>query len=86
MANRCSLCEREVNYITTHHLTPKSEGGKFSEKIPLCQPCHSTIHKTFTNKELAKIYNEIIYLKESEKLKGYLKWIKRQEIEKLRNK
>lgn len=83
---KCILCEREVSFITLHHLTPKQEGGKHSLKIPLCQPCHSTIHNTYTNKELAKNYNSIETLKKSEHLKGYLKWIKKQSIEVLRNK
>jgi hypothetical protein len=85
MKYTCSLCEREVSYITYHHLTPKAEGGKHAEQVPLCQPCHSTIHRTYSNKELAKGFNTLQILKTSEKLQNYLTWIKKQTIERIKN-
>ena len=81
----CALCEREVSYITYHHLIPKAEGGKHTDQIPLCQPCHSTIHRTYSNKELAKVFNSVQTLKTSDKLQKYLIWIKKQTIERIKN-
>ena len=76
----CELCERDVPVITEHHLIPRSTSKKFlrgkpnpksHDKVNLCQPCHSTIHLTFTNEELMVTYNTISKLK-----KALKKWIK----------
>jgi hypothetical protein len=80
----CQLCEREVNRTSKHHLKPKSRGGKHTPTADLCQPCHKTIHKTFTNKELARNYVTLESLKEAPKLQIYLAWIKNKKIEKLK--
>lgn len=85
MNYHCQLCKRKVNNITLHHLIPKEEGGKFSEKVYLCQPCHTTVHHTFSNKELAKEFNSVVKLEQSERLMKYLKWIKKQTVEIIKN-
>lgn len=81
---RCNLCEREVNHTSKHHLLPKSQGGKHTQTVDLCQPCHKTIHKTFKNKVLAKKYTTVDNLKQSPDLQAYLDWIKKRNIEKLK--
>lgn len=86
MNHLCELCGREVSFITQHHLVPKEEGGAHLPKAALCQPCHSTIHHTFSNKELAREYNSLEKLKNAGNLQKYLKWIRKQSVEKLRNK
>jgi 5-methylcytosine-specific restriction endonuclease McrA len=48
----CALCERQVGYVTLHHLIPKQEGGRYGDRVPLCQPCHVTLHSLFTNKRV----------------------------------
>lgn len=80
---KCFLCERNVSMITLHHLIPKEEGGKYADKVPLCQPCHTTLHLTFSNKELATLYNTIPRLQTAEALQKYLKWIRNKPIEKI---
>ncbi|MDQ3292688.1 MAG: HNH endonuclease [Bacteroidota bacterium] len=72
----CQLCNREVDVVTRHHLLPKEEGGRYSETVDLCQPCHSTIHRTFTNRELAREFTSVQALQQAEPLKKYLDWIK----------
>jgi hypothetical protein len=84
-AARCALCERQVKSVSRHHLLPKSKGGKHTETVPLCQPCHSTIHRTFTNKELAENYTTVEALREAENLQKYLNWIKDRPIERISN-
>jgi hypothetical protein len=79
----CELCEREVQRITKHHLLPKSKGGKNTETVNLCQPCHSTIHHTFSNKELARNFTSLAALKSAGALQKYLEWIKTKQIERL---
>lgn len=80
----CELCEREVKETTKHHLVPKQKGGKHGAIANLCRACHSTLHRTFSNTELAKHYNTISKLQEAEALQKYLKWIKTKKIERLK--
>ncbi|RDC65191.1 HNH endonuclease [Adhaeribacter pallidiroseus] len=72
----CELCNRQVDAVTRHHLLPKQEGGRYSETVDLCQPCHSTIHRTFTNRELARGFASVQALQQAEPLQKYLNWIK----------
>lgn len=81
----CVLCERKVNTVSLHHLVPKQEGGKYQQTVPLCQPCHSTIHLHFTNKELANNFYTIPSLQEAPRLIKYLNWIRKRNIEKISN-
>jgi hypothetical protein len=43
-------------------------------KIPICGLCHSTIHRFFTNIELAENYNTIEKLLANEKFYKYARW------------
>ena len=81
----CALCQRQVSFVTRHHLIPKEEGGKYSETVPLCQPCHSTIHRHLTNQELALNYNTIQALQQAEPLQKYLKWVKTKNLDRIVN-
>ncbi|GHA54162.1 restriction endonuclease [Pontibacter akesuensis] len=81
----CELCEREVLSLSRHHLVPREEGGRYGAVADLCQPCHSTLHLTFDNKELALLYNSIPALKQAEPLQKYLNWVRSKRIEKLSN-
>ena len=72
----CPLCNRAVETTTDHHLIPVSKGGKV--KVPICIPCHNTIHDLFTNNELRDIYNTIEMLKAHDRFQKYLKWIRKK--------
>ncbi len=82
----CALCERLVSTVTWHHLVPREEGGRYSETVPLCQPCHATIHTFFTNKELKKTFHTIEALQAAERLQTYLRWIRNTRLERISNK
>ncbi|GEO02708.1 hypothetical protein AAE02nite_03720 [Adhaeribacter aerolatus] len=82
---RCGLCNRDVSFVTRHHLLPKQEGGKHTETVNLCQPCHSTIHLNFTNQELARGFRSISALQEAEPLQKYLRWIRNKNVDVLKN-
>ncbi len=73
---KCPLCERSMllHNLTKHHLTPKSCGGRMTEKI--CRTCHRQIHALLTNKELEKKLNSVEDLKENEEIQKYLGWVK----------
>ncbi|WP_347551016.1 HNH endonuclease [Pseudalkalibacillus hwajinpoensis] len=74
----CELCGRSVVKGTSHHLTPKEEGGTFKPTAFLCVPCHKQIHAIYTNQELSVRLDSIKKLKEDDKIRCYLKWIKKQ--------
>ncbi|MFD2247111.1 HNH endonuclease [Pontibacter ruber] len=82
----CELCAREVQYLTRHHLVPREEGGRYGATADLCQPCHSTIHLTFSNRELAAQYNTIPALQTAEPLQKYLKWVRNKRLNRISNK
>lgn len=81
----CELCEREVQELSRHHLVPREEGGRYGATAELCQPCHSTLHLTFSNRELAVHYNSIPALQKAEQLQKYLKWVKTKRLERISN-
>jgi 5-methylcytosine-specific restriction protein A len=81
----CGLCEREVQATSRHHLVPREEGGKYGPTVDLCQPCHSSVHRFLTNRDLARRYPSIELLRSAEELQTYLNWIRRQRIERIAN-
>ncbi len=81
----CELCGREVQQLSRHHLVPREEGGRYGATADLCQPCHSTLHLTFSNRELAILYNSIPALQKAEPLQKYLNWVKGKRLERINN-
>lgn len=81
----CELCRREVQSLSRHHLVPREEGGRYGATAELCQPCHSTIHLSISNQELAQQYNTIESLQSAEPLQKYLRWVKNKRVERIAN-
>ena len=79
-ADVCRLCEREVprGMITLHHLTPRQKGGKAGDRAPLCKPCHKQLHATFSNTDLAQLYDSVESLRAAAPLQPFLRWIRKQ--------
>ena len=78
--DNCPLCGRELDSTADlHHLVPKSKKGK--ETIRLHKICHSKIHSLYDEKVLAKHYNTIEKLLESEDIQRFIKWIKKKPID-----
>jgi hypothetical protein len=73
---RCALCEREVGRVSYHHLVPKSEGGR--ETVPLCSPCHKTLHAFFRNRTLSSELHSIEALRKEPEVARYLAWVRKQ--------
>lgn len=73
---KCELCDRKVSEITEHHLIPKERGGKNCDTALLCKVCHKQVHALYTNRELAARLFSISRLKDEEKIKKYLKFIR----------
>ena len=56
-----------------HHPVPKSKKGRAT--VPVHPICHKTIHKVFTNAELARLGGDRAALIENEEMAGFLRWI-----------
>lgn len=86
-AGYCLICERKVK-LTKHHLFPREMHKNLTKKgyddnalnltIAICKMCHATIHRFFTNEELAQSYYSIDLLLEDEKFLKYAKWASAQ--------
>jgi len=76
--NECPICRREVPeaYLEKHHLVPRAKQGK--DTVFLCCDCGDQLHKLFTNKELEKELNELAKLLANEKVRKWVKWIRKQ--------
>ncbi|MGA9289945.1 MAG: HNH endonuclease [Anaerobacillus sp.] len=74
----CELCGRSDVKCTVHHLTPKEQGGTFEPTAVLCVACHKQIHAIYSNHELASRLDSIQKLKEDDKIRRFLKWIRKQ--------
>lgn len=81
----CALCERDVpgRLITLHHLKPKSRGGGAEVRVPTCRTCHKQIHASFTNKELDAGFDSVNALRQSSRLSGFLKWVRKQKADRV---
>ena len=89
MENNCGLCAR-YKELTFHHFIPKTLhknklfAKTFDKKymkshgIDLCDDCHYAIHHFHTEKELGNFYNDKSKLLSSEKVRTFLKWVKKQ--------
>jgi len=89
MESNCELCDR-VKELSFHHLIPKkNHTNKLFRKLysldymrthglNLCKSCHKNIHIFFTEKELGKYYNTKEKLLATDKVKNFLKWVKKQ--------
>lgn len=81
----CTLCERQVSYLTKHHLLPKmrhnkrvrrDHGDAVHETTPSCRDCHRTVHALFSEKRLERELNTIELLKAHPDMAKYLAWVR----------
>ncbi len=59
----CELCKRESVRFTSHHLVPRSRGGRLGPQVKLCPTCHRQLHAMFSESTLAKELNSIAALR-----------------------
>ena len=75
----CALCKRESPRFTSHHLVPRSKGGRLGPQVKLCPTCHRQLHAMFSEATLAKELNSIETLRANVDVANYLKWARRQQ-------
>jgi len=83
----CTMCSRLMP-LTWHHLIPKTTHRKMSRNysykematrgIWVCRPCHSAIHRTHDNMELAEHFNTVEALEECPTLQKWVKYAAKQ--------
>jgi hypothetical protein len=86
----CELCGRAVPELTEHHLIPRTRHSNRRNKrdfsrdevkqriLMLCSPCHDTIHATFSNKELERVYNTRDALLQADPIRRFVQWVRKQ--------
>lgn len=77
----CPLCGRPIPSgakQSLHHLIPRLKGGKNGPVVLLHQICHSEIHATFTEAELARDYNTIEALQAHPRMGKFIAWVRKR--------
>jgi hypothetical protein len=73
-ALRCFLCERPLGRrIEWHHPVPKAKGGR--TRVPVHPICHRTIHRHFSNGELAKAGSGAQSLRAHPDIAKFVRWV-----------
>ena len=74
----CPLCLRPIPAgvpQSRHHLIPKLRGGKGGQTVLVHQVCHSTIHRTLGETELARNYATVEALRAHPQLRRFFDWV-----------
>ena len=72
----CPLCSRVLvpgPSADEHHLVPKSRRGR--DKFLVHRVCHTKIHATLREKELAENYNTWEALRAQPEIAAFIKWV-----------
>lgn len=88
-AKGCALCQREVGFLTQHHVIPRTahkrkkrrEGftqEELNRVIWICAPCHKNIHAVLTEKELAEDFNSLEKLLGFPAIARFTAWVRKQ--------
>jgi len=83
----CAICGRAAP-VTRHHLVPRSQHARLRKRlarrkeerdlavtIPLCAACHSTVHQTFSEKEMAESFASLESLLADERIARWRDWL-----------
>lgn len=74
----CPLCKRPIPpdaRQSAHHLTPKLKGGKRGPTVRLHQICHTKIHATLSEAEIARSYASIEALRAHPEIARFVEWL-----------
>ncbi|CAG7852748.1 SubName: Full=Uncharacterized protein {ECO:0000313/EMBL:CCA74432.1} [Serendipita indica DSM 11827] len=84
----CEICHRDVP-LTYHHLIPRSTHDKVLRRkwhppemlnvvAWLCRPCHTAVHRSAPNEDLARYYYSVELLMERESIQRWAQYASRQ--------
>lgn len=77
----CPLCERPIPAHarqSLHHLVPKLRGGKGGPTVLLHQICHSEIHASLNETDLARDYATLEALRAHPRLAKFIRWVRKR--------
>ena len=74
----CAICTRPTppEYQERHHLVPKSKKGRVT--IRVCRNCGNQLHKLFSNKEMARLYNTLEAILADERVQKWVEWVRKK--------
>ena len=78
----CPLCARQIvpgRSADSHHLIPRSKGGKTAELIH--RVCHTKIHATFNETELSREFNNWPALRAHSEIALFIGWLQGKPLE-----
>jgi hypothetical protein len=85
----CPMCERTLP-LTAHHLIPREVHQRYIAKgfardflntcLMCCRPCHSAIHRMYTNKELGATYNTLEKLLEQDNIQSWISFASKSNV------
>ena len=88
----CELCSRKMDALTKHHLIPKTlhknkrirkqftKEQCVTEIVWLCKPCHKTIHRILSEKQMGAQYFSLSALQGHPDINEFVDWIKDKPI------
>lgn len=80
----CELCDRPVQALTAHHLTPRQSTKRKKldpgPTIQICSACHRQIHALYDNAYLARELNSLEKLQQDPKLQKFIAWVRKQDL------
>ena len=77
----CPLCTRPIldgARASVHHLIPKLKGGRNGPVVRLHQICHTAIHASLSEAELARDYASIEALRSHPRIARFVEWVRRR--------
>ena len=77
----CPLCQRPIPpdaRQSLHHLVPKLRSDKGGPTVLLHQICHTEIHRSLTEAELARNYATIEPLRAHPRLAKFIAWVSKR--------
>jgi hypothetical protein len=81
-ATPCPLCGRPLvpgPSVDEHHLVPRSRRGR--DKFPVHRICHTKIHATLTEKQLAKDHHTWEALRAHPEIAAFIAWLQKKPAE-----
>ncbi|HEY4374710.1 MAG TPA: hypothetical protein VGN52_22500 [Burkholderiales bacterium] len=75
----CPLCGRPMlpgPTVDEHHLLPKAQKGR--DKFLVHRICHTKIHATLSEKELARRYHTWEALRAQPEIAAFIEWVKKK--------
>jgi 5-methylcytosine-specific restriction endonuclease McrA len=72
----CPICGRNLKTtdMTSHHWTPKSQGGKSTHTFRICKMCHSVLHFLIPLEEVIN-YQTAESLNNNKEYSNYIAWV-----------